>query len=355
MTVHDIAPLRLASQCIGGTTRSVAALVEHMGALQAQDYQGALWSIGLRTGLTQREVVAAIEKRQIVRTWPQRGTLHFVPARDAAWHVALSADRLIRGASARRARLGLTDAALAQCRTLLTSALHGGAILTRANIMQLLEKNAVGTQGGRGYHILWHLSQTGVLGMGPMQGSEQTFVLLEEWVPDAHPLTREEGIAELAKRYFMSHGPATLKDFMWWSGLTSVDAKAGLLANGTLLVSKKVDGKEYWMKKVAIPSSREKSAYLLPGFDEYMLGYQDRSAALPREHTNRIVPGGNGMFLSTIVLDGQVVGTWKKEIKKDRLVITLNPFTTLTEKDQKRLEVPAKQYGTFLGLTAVMK
>jgi hypothetical protein len=325
-----------------------------MGALQAQDYNGALWSIGLRTGLTQRQVIAAIEKQQIVRTWPQRGTIHFVPARDAAWHVALTAERLIRGASARRARLGLTDVVLAQCRTLLTNALEGGAILTRAAIMQLLEKNGVSTQGGRGYHILWHLSQTGVLVMGPMQGSEQSFTLLAEWVPNPHVLTRSEGIAELAKRYFVSHGPATLKDFMWWSGLTSVDAKAGVLANHTVLISEKVDGKVCWMKKGIVPRDTEQSAYLLPGFDEYMLGYQDRSAALPLAHTNRIVPGGNGMFLSTIVIDGQVVGTWKKEIKKERVIITLNPFTALTKKDRQRLDVPAKQYGTFLGLDGVV-
>lgn len=352
MNVQEIAALRLLNQCIGGSALTAREIVLHMGAMQAQDYAGALWSIGLRTGLTEMEVVQAIKNRDIVRTWPQRGTLHFVPAKDAKWQVGLSVERLIRAAGTRHAGLELNEQILAKSKNVLSKALRGGTVLPRAMIMETLEQSGIRTHDGRGYHILWYLSQTGVLVAGPMDGKQQTFVLLDEWVKKSEEKTRESGIATLAKRYFISHGPATLRDFMWWSGLTSADAKAGLASNAAILSSEQVDGREYWMKKGSKIASGARRGYLLPGFDEYLLGYQDRSAVLSPEYAKKIVPGGNGMFLSTIVIDGQVVGTWKKEVKKDRVIIRLDSFQKLSNADRKLLEAAATQFGRFLGRTA---
>ncbi|HET7273937.1 MAG TPA: winged helix DNA-binding domain-containing protein [Longimicrobiaceae bacterium] len=330
------------------------SVAQHMGAMQAQDYYGTLWALGLRTGKTEREVIKAFEDAEIVRTWPQRGTLHVVPAVDAKWLVSLSEERLIKGAASRREALGLTDEILGKARDTLVGALQGRKLLSRPRIMEVLEDAGISTKSGRGYHILWYLSQTGVTVVGPMEGKQQTFALLDDWVPNARTLSREEGIAELARRYFTSHGPATVKDFGWWTGLTAADAKVGLAANRSALISAKVDRHEYWFAGDTPTGEDQKGDFLLPGFDEYMLGYKNRDAALRPEQAENICPGKNGMFLSTIILGGQVVGTWKRTVRKGRVEIALSPFKRLSREDKARLEEPANAYGRFLDLPAVI-
>lgn len=354
MTIQEITEHRIANQYISGSTLSPLALVTHMGAMQGQDYAGVLWSIGLRTGQTQQEILAAIARREIVRTWPQRGTLHIVCAKDAAWQVGLSADRLLRGVARRHEQLGLNEKILNKSNNVLTQALRGGNVLSRAKIMETLQKAGIPTEGGCVYHILWYLSQTGVLVAGPVEGKQQTFTLLAEWITRPTVLARQAGIDELTKRYFTSHGPATIQDFMWWSGLTSIDARAGLESNKKLLVSEQVGGKEYWLAKHSAPLSQTgRQAFLLPGFDEYLLGYKDRSAVLPAVHANKIIPGGNGVFLPTIITHGQVVGTWKKVIKKDHIQLLLSPFKKLSKADMQLLDVPRQHYSHFFGLPCV--
>jgi hypothetical protein len=350
MTIQELTALRLANQHIAHTRRSTPeAIALHMGAMQAQDYYGTLWALGLRTGCAEAEVVAAITEQHIIRTWPQRGTLHVVPPKDAAWLVGLSADRLLKGAARRRATLGLDDQTLEKSKRVLRQALHG-TLRTRPEVMEALERAGVSTKSGRGYHILWYLSQTGVTYIGPMRAKQQTIGLLGELVPKPLRYTREQGIAELAKRYFVSHGPATLQDFMWWSGLTAADAKAGQNANDQLLTSEIMDNKTYWRPKVTPDAVEPDATFLLPGFDEYMLGYKDRSAALAAEYAATIVPGNNGMFLSTIVLRGQVVGTWKRTIRKQYVELTLAPFRKLSTADLRLLDAPIQAYAAFTGL-----
>lgn len=350
MTDQDITAWRLANQCINGCALTPGKLLAHLGAMQAQDYPGALWSIGLRTSLTQAEVTAAIARRAIVRTWPQRGTLHFVAAADAKWQVALSAECVLRGADTRHHNLDLDEAVFSRSRALLTKAMRGGKLMTRAEVMGLMNKAGISTDGGRGYHLLWYHSLTGLLVAGPMNGKQQTFTLLDGWIKKSAHRSRASGLAELTKKYFISHGPATMQDFAWWSGLTMSDVKAGLAANTAVLASIKIDGGEYWMKKGLKAAPAKPRAFLLPGFDEYLLGYQDRHHVLPREHADKIVPGGNGMFLPTIIVNGQVVGTWKKTIKKDTVAIKLRPFRKLSKAELTLLQTPARQYGRFLGL-----
>ncbi len=346
---------RLANQLIARSSSATPlAVAQHMGAMQAQDYYGTLWALGLRTGLTEAEVIQSIENAEIVRTWPQRGTLHVVPAIDAKWLVSLSEERLIKGAARRRQALGLTDEILGKARDTLMDALQGRKLISRPQILEILENAGISTKSGRGYHILWYLSQTGVTVVGPMEGKQQTFALLDEWVPNARTLSREVGIAELARRYFMSHGPAMIKDFIWWSGLTAGDAKAGLAANKSVLTSEKMEGDEYWFAEDTQITADQEGDFLLPGFDEYMLGYKNRDAALPAEHAEKVCPGKNGMFLSTIILGGQVVGTWKRTIRKNRVEIELNPFTKLSKSDLARLQRPADEYGSFLNRPEVL-
>jgi hypothetical protein len=197
--------------------------------------------------------------------------------------------------------------------------------------MALLENAGISTDGQRGYHLVWYAAQTGLICFGPMEGKQQTFVLLDEWVPDARHLEGDEALAELAKRYFLSHGPATVNDFAWWGGLTLTDARRGLAAAGPLLASDAIDGREMWLAKEAHSQTPPAQPHirLLPGFDEFLLGYKDRSDVLDPAHAPHIVPGGNGVFKPTVVVGGQVVGTWRKRVIPKALHIEVASFCPL--------------------------
>ncbi len=357
LQVQDISAYRLASQRIA-TNRFAqpAEVVRWMGALQAQDYQQAVWGIGARTtGATLAAVEQAIAAGDILRTWPMRGTIHFVPAQDARWMVDLSAARMLASSARRREQLELDDSTLARCRDVVMAALEGGRRLSRADILALLEEHGIQMNGQRGYHVLYYLSQNGVLVIGPMEGKQQTFGLLADCVPDARELPREEALAELARRYFTSHGPATVHDFAWWAGLTVGDARLGLEGARTALESTPIDGQDYWMQAGLAPvSAAENGAYLLPGYDEYLLGYKDRGAVLAPEYAQQIVPGNNGVFRPIIVVKGQVVGTWKRQIRKVAVSVTLQPFAALNHAGDHAAEA-ARAYADFVGLPLALE
>jgi len=357
MTSPTLARLRLYTQRITGPAfADPAEVVRWLGAMQAQDYQQALWAVGVRTqGATLADVERALEEGRIVRTWPMRGTLHFVPAEDARWMLMLTASRAIARHRGRLAQLELDDKTLERAEDEFRAALAGGRRLSRAAMLQVLEDAGIRTEGQRGYHILWYLAHTGVLCPGPLDGRTQTFVLLDEWVPHSRELSREEALATLARRYFTSHGPATVYDFAWWTGLTVADARQGLAAVQGDLTSIEVDGTTYWMAADTPREVADEPAgiVLLPGFDEYLLGYKDRSAVLAEEHVDGVTPGQNGMFLPIVVADGQVVGTWRRQVKKTAVEMTFNPFVPRDEVEAWD-GAPAERYGEFLGLPVVV-
>ena len=349
----EIARQRLVNQRIEGEKfEKPEEVVRWLGAMQAQDYPQALWAIGLRLrSATVADVEQAISEGKIVRTWPMRGTLHFVPPEEARWRLKLSASRILARDGRRLEQLGLDRGILERCKELFYEALGGNRRLTRPEMLQLLEEAGIGTRNQRGYHILWYLSQEGMICPGPMQGKQQTFVLLDEWVPEWRELSREESLAELAGRYFASHGPATVHDLAWWAGLTVTEARSGLEAAMPGLVSEKIDGKEYWMADDAPDHAAHdgSSVHLLPAFDEFLLGYKDRGAVLDVEDAQRVVPGKNGIFFPTIVVGGRVVGTWKRKLKKNAVDITLSPFAHLDDPGERATEA-ARSYGDFVGL-----
>jgi hypothetical protein len=353
VTNPDIVRQRLVNQRIDGERlEKPEEVVRWLGAIQAQDYLQSLWAIGLRLkSATVADIEQAIFDGKIVRTWPMRGTLHFVPPEDAKWMLKLSASRVLAKDGRRLEQLGLDEVIMERCKELFYDALKGNERLTRSDMMKLLEEAGISTENQRGYHILWYVSQTGLICLGPMQNKQQTFVLLDEWVPDPRNLSREESFAQLARRYFASHGPATVHDFAWWAGLTITEARSGLGAAIPGLTSEKIDGKEYWMTSDAPGHTAydKSSVHLLPGFDEYLIGYKDRSAVLAAEHALKIVPGKNGVFLPTIVVGGQVVGTWKRRLKKNSIDISLSPFTHL-EVSEERAFAATKSYSNFVGL-----
>jgi hypothetical protein len=362
MTTRDLLRSRLIHQKIAHTSRSSPSeVVAWLGAMQAQDYPGALWAIGLRSeGATEADVETAIAKRAIVRTWPMRGTLHFVAAADVRWMLDLLTPRIIAGSATRSRQLELDGAIFARSRKLFIRALQGGRKLTREAMCALLKRAKISTEAQRGYHILWRLAQEGLLCFGTREGRQHTFTLLDEWAPRAKTMDREEALAELARRYFTSHGPATLQDFVWWSGLKISDGKAGLAMAAAHLSRETMNGTDYWAPHAAPPSTSSFTLHpstlptpplhLLPGFDQYMLGYTDRSAALDPVHSQKIVPGNNGMFMPTIVVRGRIVGTWKRALKRKGITLEARPFAPLNKTETREFTAAARRYGDFMGM-----
>ena len=353
MAVPEIALHRLRTQRIAEPRfESVAEVVRHLGAMQAQDYAASVWAIGLRTqSATFVDVDAAVERREIARTWPMRGTLHWVPAEDLRWMVALMAPRAVAKAAARTRQLEIDAEVLSKARALLTGVLSDGPPITRPEAYALFEGNALRPEGQRGIHILQQLAHEGTLCFGPHQGKQPTFVLIDRWLPTAKPKPRDEALAILAATYFTSHGPATVNDFAWWTGLTLADARAAVDSVRGRFESRVVEGREYWQKPVPTgTSATNDELHLLPGFDEYILGYQDRSAVLAPEFARLVVPGNNGMFMATVVDGtGEVLGTWQRRASKGGVTIVANPFPERAI-DAAPLRAAAERYAGFLGV-----
>jgi hypothetical protein len=196
-----------------------------------------------------------------------------------------------------------------------------------------------------------------VLCFGPREGKQPTFVLLDEWIPESRHLDNDDAIVEIARRYFISHGPATLTDFVGWTGLKITEGRKGLEAISGELVKEEINDVDYWMPEsaaasVKIPRSSS-TIHLLPGFDEFLLGYKDRSTVVPLEHLDKIVPGGNGMFMPTLVSRGQVAGLWKRTLKTKTVQVSIMPFGKLTPAESKASGKAVARYGRFLGLEGV--
>lgn len=336
----DVARLRLVAQrLLGERCASPAQVVAHLLAVQAQDLPGALVSVALRTpdGTTTADVGAALDAGAVVRTWPMRGTLHLVPAEDVGWLTGLLATGPAKGAARRRVALGLTDDHVATAERLVVEALRGRRGLVRAEVLALWEAAGLDVRAGRGYHLLADLSVRRVLVQGPLHGRDQAFVLLDEWVPRRRELDREEAVAEIARRYVVSHGPATERDLARWTGLGLRDVRRGIAAAGDGLTTLEVDGVIHHLD----PATPDRLAalhpdgdatdrvLLLPGFDEVVLGYADRSATIPAEHATRVVPGGNGVFRPTVLHGGVAVATWRTVGRGTARRLELEPFTTL--------------------------
>lgn len=351
MNYKDIIYTRLIQQHIAQPRfSSPKELVGWMGAMQAQDFAGVKWSLGLRLpGTTDAAIEQAFNTGQIVRTWPMRGTLHCMLPEDIHWMQALLTPRIVALSAGRHRQLELDDKTLQRAMDIITQSLAGGKQLIRKELMDILEVAGISTAGQRGIHIIGWIAHKSRICLGPILGKHQAFVLVDEWAPHQRQLTRDESLAELAQRYFTSHGPATVKDLAWWSGLTVTDAKAALELVKPHFINEVIDGKEYWMTSIAAAPSSP-AAFLLPGFDEYLLGYTDRSAALHADHAQFVVPGKNGVFMPTIVIDGQVTGIWKRPAKIKAIEIDLQPFRPLTKAELKLITEAAKQYGAFIGL-----
>ncbi|TDC42359.1 winged helix DNA-binding domain-containing protein [Micromonospora sp. KC213] len=341
-----------------GRPQDVAGVVRWFGAMQAQDAASGMWSLGVRLpGCTVADVQAALERREALRTWPMRGTVHLVPSRDARWMLAVTGVRALMGAQRRREVLGLTEAEADRAADVLGTALAGGVRLTRAECLATLAAAGIDCAGQRGYHLLWYASQRGVTCIAPHVGTEQTFALLDEWAPDPHRPERDEALGILATRYFRSHGPTTRQDFAGWTGLTATDARRAVAVAGDALAAVQVDGVEALLDPALLDASRKPAddVLALPGFDEYLLGYKDRTLMLDPVHQQAIVPGGNGVFRPTVVRAGRVVGTWKRTVTRTRVRVALHPLVGLDPATRERVVAAVDPYARFLGLPTLVE
>ncbi len=360
-------------------TERIAALGDTMFAMQGQDVGAVLWAIGLRTGVSLEQVKAAFDAKALIRSWPMRGTVHALRGEDIGWIQGFTTPRLT-GSSAQRRReyLQLDLATIERVRDIAREVLVDNP-LSRDEFFEEVGARGVVADGPWRYHIVWYLAQTGTVALGPfLPGkTEQALVLLDEWIPNPRALTGDEALAELVLRYLDGHGPATVKDLMWWVGLPGRDVKRGVAAAGDAVVTVAGPGNvEYLVtaaqlaefESLAAGSSAqpgmtvqdEPRVHLLPAFDEHLLGYTERSAHLDPAHFATLVPGRNGVFKPTVVVDGVALGTWtrlKPTVRTAHIArMTVTPFDQATAailtdpRVQQGLEAAAAGYGTFLGL-----
>ena len=341
LRVNSIARLRLQNQGIAPPRFTTPhAVVSWFGAMQAQDYLGALWAVGLRMKkATEAAVEHALTERKIIRSWPLRGTLHFVAAEDLHWMLELLGPRVIARHATRLQRdFELDPPTLRRCRAVAIDALQGGRQLTRPEFYAALDRARVRTSASRGLHIIFTLAHERLICFGPRRAKQQTLVLLDEWSPRSRDLRGDEALHELARRYFASHAPASVADFAWWSGLPLGDAKRGA----------DMVGENRKRRSGAVP----RAAWLLPAFDEYLVGYKDRSAVLDPVYAKRVNAGG-GLLNPAIVVDGQVIGTWKRVIKRNAVAIARSLFRRLKKDEERMVAAAEERYGQFFVTVAV--
>jgi len=350
MTSEEISATRLQNQQIVATKfRKVQDLVYWMGAMQAQDYAMVKWAIGARLPDATDEIVTeAFRKGEIIRTHLLRPTWHVVSSFDIYWILGLTAPHIKPLLRSRHRDLELSESTINKSKAVVEKSLIGGKHLTREEIMNQLQEAGISTEGQRASHLMLICELDGIVCSGKPKDKKQTYTLLEEWVPKTSSFNREDALAELAKRYFTSHGPATIQDFIWWSGLPVKDAKNALEMVKSGFASEKMEDQIYWCS-LSSPTSgtKNKSAYLLPAYDEFIISYRDRTASILADDHKKAI-SDNGIFRPILVVNGKVVGTWKRQKMKERVLIIPEYFKSITNKKIKQIEFAAKQYSQFL-------
>ncbi len=333
-----------------------AELVSRMGAMQAQDAAGARWAVGLRLGgrAVEATITRALAEGDILRTHVMRWTWQLVTPADLHWMLPLVAPRLVTRAARRHRELALDAATFRRSHTAIERALRGGAHLTRGELGAALRGAGIAVDGPRLSHLLGHAELHALICSGAPRGKQATWALLAHRAPPTRaPLSRDEALAELARRYFRSRGPATAADFAWWSGLRPADARAGLAAVEAELASDEFDGAVYWRARETgrTRGPAPAGAFLLPAFDEYLVAYKDRTAMLAARDAHRLNAGG-GMLAPCVVVDGRVVGTWRRTLGRAGVTIELALFAKPAPADRDRITSAAERYAAFLGLEA---
>ncbi len=351
MKTQDIIAHRLHNQHLSQSSlKKPEELVRWMGALQAQDYRMVQWAIGARVDdLTQENIEQAIADGHIIRTHLLRPTWHLVAATDLRWILKLTAPRIRVALRHRHKFLGLTDDLVTKSNSVIEDALAGNNYLLRNELVAKLEEAGFENKDNMASHLLLHAELDGIICSGPSKGQHYTYALFEERVPKTEAVTQNKALERLACIYFKSHGPATLNDFAWWSGLTKTSARKAIEMASIGLTSKEIGSqKHYWPADSASPESEAESVYLLPAYDEFLISYKDRDSIIPDDDNRKKTISNNGIFRPVIVVDRQVKGIWKRTKKEETVEVEINFFAPPTKKVQTKVEAVAEKFAAFV-------
>lgn len=345
MKQADIAAYRLEKQQLSAHRHGkIEDIVQYMGAMQAQDYAAASWALGLRLPhIKEADVDKALAAGTIIRTHVMRPTWHFVAPGDLRWMLDLTATRVKQVMGTNNRKLGLDAKLFAKANKLIVKTLEGNKQLTRGELTAVLQKAKIPTDENRFAHIMIMAELEQLVCSGGKRGKQFTYALLNERIPATKPLKWDEALATLAGRYFKSHGPATVADFAWWSGLTLTDSRAGLAMVKETLANEEIDGNTYWFADGG-EAKHKMHACLLPVYDEYVVAYKDRRAAAA-DHPK--LSRNNALFNNVILVNGKATGIWKRSFKKDTVSIELQPFESYTKAQQQSIAKAAKHYAAF--------
>lgn len=343
--MKEIIEKRLQSHFQWGEIKDI---IQQLWCIQAQDTHQSPRVVASRCeNIVYNDIIQAIKDKQLIRTRPMRGTLHYVDPRYVRIFLELCASKTLSWFQKRRAFLWISDQQAEQALDLFRTTLKGGTILTRSQIKQLLIDHNLCNEWQRVYHLTCYAGTLGIICFGPPTDKEDTFVLLDEWIPKTKEYTKEEGLTIIARLYFSGHGPATIDDLCWWTGLSKKEAKIGIEWLSSELNTIEFQSKIYYYIDKDVQAHDEDWTKLLWWFDEYFLGYKDRSIVADIKHHESLFTK-NGIFFPLIIQDGKVIGKRKRQFKKDTCIITLSPLPGYTI-SKESVESQAKKYSTFRG------
>jgi hypothetical protein len=352
LTHEDIAARRLINQRVTrAALRRPDEVVQWSGAMQAQEYDPAKWAIGLRLHgrAAEAEVERAFADGRILRTHVMRPTWHFVTPADIRWMLELTAPRVHRALSSYCRHVGLDARTCVRATSIIERALGGGQLLTRPELGECLRAADIRLQALPLTFVTLYAELEAVICSGPRRGKQFTYALVDERAPKAAPLPRDEALATLTARYFRSHGPATIRDFVWWSGLSTADARRGLEITKARCAD--VDGCTYWTIGAATAeATHDHRAHLLPIYDEYVVAYRDRDAVPHGPPTIRSTSAKPVIFQHALVVDGQIAGTWRIARTARPLRVDVTPLRTLTRSERRAVADAVERYGQFLSV-----
>lgn len=349
-TLKNIRNIRLQSQhLVNKAFSDPKELIEWMGAVQAQDYNMAKWAIGCRLLTSTNKIIEeAFDRGDILRTHVMRPTWHFVSNDDIRWMVKLSSKKIISAWKSYDKKYQTDEKQYTRWLNQIEKLLEGNRHLTREEIKEEFERIGTIISPHEMNHCMMNAEALGIVCSGAVKNKKQTYALLDERVPKTRDFTKEEALFKLATKYFRSHSPASIDDFIWWSGLSTSDAKNAINLIKNNLLSEKYDSKElYIYDATAYKNSLDENLHLLPAFDEYIISYKDRTHVLPREHYHKAF-NNYGTFYPILVYNGNVIGNWKKEEKKSKTIITSELFINYIIINNHLLEMNSNRYQDFM-------
>jgi hypothetical protein len=351
-SVNDIAARRLQAQRLTGEPfESPLDAIRSLTAVQSQDYAGAKWALGQRSRQTTDAAIDRLfDEGTILRTHVLRPTWHFVLPEDIGWLLALTGPRIRASLVARNRELEIDDKVAARAEALFASALAGGRHQTRTELGEVLNAGRISPEGQRLPHLIMRAELDALIASGPRRGKQFTYALLKERAPKARAVDRDEAVAELTLRYFRSHGPAQIQDFVWWSGLTMADARAGLAVAGNALAHRTIVGKDYWFDPSADTQAKAAMvAHLLPNFDEFTVAYRDRAELVHADRPFEAKLFSFGSILSNVVtVGGKVRGSWRRSFARDGVLIEARMLDRLKPAESAAVREAGRRFGEFL-------